>query len=65
MTKIKTINGTIYDMQSYKSADITVRVTYDKIGKTLSLSDDESIMLCVPMEGLEGILVPDWELEAE
>ena len=65
MTKIKTINGTIYDMKSYKSADITVRVTYDKIGKTLSLSDDKNIMLCVPMEGLEGILVPDWELEAE
>ena len=65
MTKIKTINGTIYDMKSYKSADITVRVTYDKIGKTLSLSDDERIMLCVPMEGLEGIVVPDWELEAE
>lgn len=65
MTKLATINGTIYDMKSYKNAEITVRVTYDKVGKTLSLSDDKSIMLCVPMEGLEGIVVPDWELETE
>lgn len=44
--------------------DVTVRVTHDKRGKSLSLSDESSgTMLMVPLEPLEDILDVRFDME--
>ena len=58
MTKMAKVKGMIVSGNKIKNADIEVRVTVDKIGKTLSLSDGKRVLLCVPMEGLERLILP-------
>ena len=64
MTKVRTVNGSAYTPDGIIcNKQITVRVTVDRIGKTLSLSDDKKIMLAVPLEGLEDLIVSGWEAD--
>ena len=58
MTKKKRVKGAILSGNKLKEADIDVRVTVDRLGKTLSLSDGKKVMLLVPMEGLEKLVLP-------
>lgn len=58
VTKMAKVKGMIVSGNKMKNADIEVRVTVDKIGKTLSLSDGKRVMLGVPMEGLEKLILP-------
>ena len=50
MTLTKDINGLIFK-DSIQPTKITVRMSSDSIGKTLSLADEkENIMLVIPLE---------------
>lgn len=57
MYKEKTVNGMIfYDGCGYMKK-ITVRATKNKIGKSISLCDDEKdIMIIVPVEQIEELI---------
>ena len=63
MTKVRTVDGAICRTNSITHTDITVRVTVDATGKSLSLSDDETVLLEVPLEGLEDMIVSGWDTE--
>lgn len=56
MTITKDIPGMMLNKTMQKKT-LTVRITKDALGKTLSLADeDESIMLAVPIEPIENDL---------
>lgn len=63
MTKVRTVDGGICRNGIVKFTDTTVRVTVDAMGKSLSLSDDETVLLEVPLEGLEDMIVSGWDNE--
>lgn len=64
MTKIRTVYGNCFDGKRIISLPITVRVTVDRHGKTLSLSDDNgACMFVVALEGLEDLIRSGWEEE--
>lgn len=63
MTKVRTVDGGICRNGIVNFTDITVRVTVDAMGKSLSLSDDETVLLEVPLEGLEDMIVSGWDNE--
>lgn len=51
MTLTKDINGLIIKGDSMQGAEITVRMTSDSRGKSLSLADEkENVMLMIPLE---------------
>ena len=63
MTKEKIVEGLMSDGYKIKPKKITLRVTVDEFGKSLSLSDDETIMLHIGLEAVKDIIAPvgDWE----
>ena len=65
MTKEKTVNGLKSNGFYIKCKQITLRVTIDENGKSLSLSDDQKVMLMIPLEAVKDIIVPvgSWEVE--
>ena len=63
MIRMKRTIGVLYDGEDYYRIPITVRVKRDKIGATLSLSDDEKVMLVVPLEALEDVILPAKEAD--
>ena len=63
MTKKVKVRGMKMSNNKMKIADIVVRVTVDKIGKSLSLSDEKQVMLEVPMEGLEKLILPAFKAQ--
>ena len=63
MTKVRTVVGAIAWDNIVKFTDITVRVTVDAVGKSLSLSDDKTVLLEVPLEGLDDMIVSGWDNE--
>ena len=63
MTKKVKVRGMKMSNNKMKIADIVVRVTVDKIGKSLSLSDGKQVMLEVPMEGLEKLILPAFKAQ--
>lgn len=44
------VKGLISDGYNIKGTDITVRITSDEMGKSLSLSDDDKILLMIPLD---------------
>ena len=57
MTLIKDIKGLKIKGTLMQWADITVRISSDSKGKSLSLADDnEGIMLMIPLESIESDL---------
>ena len=65
MTKVRTVDGVICTNNTFKFSDITVRVTVDAMGKSLSLSDDKTVLLEVPLEWLEDMIVSGWDNEKQ
>lgn len=59
-TKIKDVSGIIFDnnKQTMKRRTITVRVTKDNAGITMSLADesDTGIMFIIPVEKIKELL---------
>ena len=59
-TKIKEVQGLIYNSNKMKimSATITARVTKDDRGATLSLADESGtgIMIAIPLEEIKKML---------
>lgn len=59
--KLRTVNGLLYYADKKKnhmfSALVTVRVSADKIGKSLSLSvEDMGLMIEIPVEPVEDMV---------
>lgn len=51
MTKLRTVQGIIVLRDKMASIPITLRVTRDKVGQSISLSDDNmGLMLEIPVE---------------
>ena len=48
-TTVHDVEGIIFTNMP-KEAKLTVRITSDKIGKSLSISDDENLMYMIPLE---------------
>ena len=63
MIRMKRTIGVLYDGEDYYRIPVTVRLKTDKLGATLSLSDDEKVMLAVPLEGLEDVILPAAEAD--
>lgn len=55
-TFTKTVSGLFSDGKRFNRTPVTVRITKDKNGQTLSLSDDNAVMLLIPLEPLKGML---------
>ena len=62
MTKTKTVEGMAGNGYVARRELLTVRVTVDEHGESMSISDDQSIILHVPLEPLKGMIQPagDW-----
>lgn len=56
MTKIKQVDGYIYDGTQMIKSKLTVRYTSDEMGKTLSISDDKNAMYVVGFEDIEEMI---------
>lgn len=52
-TSEKKVMGMMGDGYSIKPMMLTVRITADERGKSLSLSDDKSVILMIPLEAIE------------
>ena len=57
MTAIKQVTGMVYDDAAgkMKIAKLTVRVTHDRMGSSLSLEDGK-MMMEIPLEPIEKML---------
>lgn len=55
-TEIKSINGMVTTESKTRPARIIVRFTSDHVGETLSLSDNDKIMISVPFEAVKPII---------
>lgn len=56
MTKLEFVDGIFYDYEGMKRCEITVRVTVDEKGASISFSDDRKVMLHVPVEPIRSLL---------
>ena len=54
----RTVEGLVATgITSIRKTDVSVRLTADKLGKTLSLADDRSgLMIAVPLEALADLI---------
>ena len=55
-TEIKSINGMVVTEKTMRPAKVIVRFTSEHVGETLSLSDDDKIMISVPFELVKPII---------
>ena len=53
----KTINGYLTDGTHFGGIPVTVRMTSDDIGKSLSLTAGDSIQIGIPLEEVADIIV--------
>lgn len=53
-TRSRTINGVIFNGKQLAEAPVTLRVTSDELGKSISLSVDGLVMLQIPLEPVFG-----------
>ena len=54
MTIERAVKGLVFGGKGLmKARNIFVRITADDMGKTLSLSDDQNVMLLIPIEPIE------------
>lgn len=57
MKYYREVTGMSVDGAGFRKAKISVRISDDKIGKSLSLADDKSgTMLMIPLEELRDVL---------
>ena len=57
MTKIKTVQGIIFLRDKMASIPITLRVTRDKSGQSISLADDnQGLMMEIPVEPVMDLI---------
>lgn len=56
MTKYCEVRGLVYDGKKFKPKTVTVRATADSSGKSISFSDDKSVMIHVAIEDVEDLL---------
>lgn len=57
MRYYREVEGVAVNDAGFRKAKISVRISDDKIGKSLSLADDKGgIMLMIPLEGLADVL---------
>lgn len=56
MTELKRVKGIITTNETMQPGYVTVRFTSDHFGETLSLSDDDKIMIAVAYEDIEKII---------
>ncbi len=52
----RTVKGAWSDGLHIWGQDVTVRITKDATGETLSLSDEKGLMLLVPLEPLRDLI---------
>ena len=55
-TYYKSVKGFVFDGRDFTPIDVSVRITYDKHGKTLRLSDDLTLQYSIGLEDIEDIL---------
>lgn len=53
----KTVNGWLTDGTHFGGIPVTVRMTNDDMGKSLSLTAGDSIQIGIPLEEAEDIIV--------
>lgn len=64
MTKTKDVQGLHFTRNAFVPCMITVRVTSDEHGKSLSLADEKlGVMLEIPLEPLEDVLKVEGETD--
>ena len=57
MKYYREVEGMVVDDAGFRKAKISVRISDDKVGKSLSLADDKSgTMLMIPLEELRDVL---------
>ena len=56
MTKAKDVKGLIFTDSKMANVTVTVRVTSDAIGKSLSLTAANHVMIEIPMEPVSRLL---------
>lgn len=56
MTKYAEARGLVFDGKKFKPETVTVRVTADSNGKSISFSDDKSVMIHVAIKDIEDLL---------
>lgn len=63
MTRLKDVDGLVFANGKIRSATVTVRVTKDSRGESISLSDEHrGIMLFIPVEKVKDMIeVIPWE----
>lgn len=54
-TRMKTVDGIVYNLLGFKKAEIDVRVTCDKAGQTLSLAYGSEMFL-IPLESVSDMV---------
>lgn len=58
MTKINVVAGYVFDGNQAKTIPIVCRVTVDKRGATLSLSDDKTTQFVIALEDVDDMIKP-------
>ena len=63
MTRLKDVDGLVFANGKIRSTTVTIRVTKDHRGESLSLSDEHwGIMLLIPVEKVKDMIeVKPWE----
>lgn len=57
MKYYREVEGMAVDDAGFRRTEISVRISYNEIGKSLSLADDKrGIMLMIPLEDLADVL---------
>lgn len=54
-TASKRVRGVMFDGKGLRKTSLTIRVTSDEYGESVSIADDKTIMLQVPLEEVERV----------
>lgn len=55
-TYYKSVKGAVFNGTYLTEIDVSVRITYDEHGKTLSLSDDMTLQFSIDLDDIEDKL---------
>ena len=56
MYKEQRVNGMKFDAKGMRKLEITVRMTVDEHGQSISFSDDEDVLLMIPLESVSDLI---------
>ena len=56
MYKEKQVDGMKFDAKGMRKLAITVRMTVDEHGQSISFSDDEEVLLMIPLESVSDLI---------